>query len=63
MVEGTAIRVFALEGTYVKMLEIGQPASLTVDLQCCGLCFDSSLWTATVSSFWPVMYEVNGPHE
>ena len=55
-----AIRVYVLEGIYAKMMELGLPLSLAVELQYHGLRLDSPLWTAclsnggySVSLFWP----------
>ena len=60
---GAAIRVSVLEGSYVKMAELGLypfKMSLTVELHCRSLRLDSLLWTVhlsnggySVSLFWP----------
>ena len=60
MSASAAIRVCVLEGIYARMIELGLPLSLAVELQSRNLRLDSSLWTArssnggyTVSFFWP----------
>ena len=50
MAAGAAVQVCVVEGTCTKITETSLSVSLTVELQCQGLCIDTSLWTACLSN-------------